>query len=158
MISSFTTCSTLSGLPGRVVFMEKPRTEVARYREKCDGVIEELREMLREAGRGQWTNEELEEKRKECIERHNAYKERLEQATATLEKQQKRVDQIEVSLKEMEERGLLTGFDAGLWSATVEKVVVQSNTLLTFNLKDGRVIPWAFTPGVRTNRRERKGQ
>lgn len=136
--------------------MEKPRAEVVRYKEKCDRMIEELREMLHEAGRGQWTNKELEEKRMECIERHNAYKERLEQATAALEKQQKRADQIEVSLKEMEEHGLLTSFDAGLWNATVEKVVVESDTLLTFNLKDGRVVPWPFSPGVRTNRREGK--
>ncbi len=41
-----------------------------------------------------------------------------------------------------QDRSLLTEFDEGLWSATLNAMVVKSEQEVVFQFKDGTELPW----------------
>jgi hypothetical protein len=52
---------------------------------------------------------------------------------------------LQAYIRTLSERdGLLTDFDDGLFTATVDYLVVHSVTDMTFRFKDGSELPWTI--------------
>ena len=67
---------------------------------------------------------------------------------AQIEKKRARRNQLQAYIRTLSERdGLLTDFDGGLFTATVDCIVVNSTDKVTFRFKDGSEVPWTIAPG-----------
>ena len=63
-----------------------------------------------------------------------------------IERKRARRNQLDAYVQTVSEReGLLTDFDGGLFTATVECIVVNSTDKVTFRFKDGSELPWTIS-------------
>ena len=130
-----------------VIKMLTDNTELQAEAEKlqtaCDGLLEQLRSMVRENANAAQDQEEYQRRYSAVAGEFKDTQAKLDEVQNTIEQRSVKRTELKRFVKVLKERGsLLTEFDAKLWAAVIDRVIVRSASEVVFRFKDGSETAW----------------
>lgn len=102
-----------------------------------------IQKLIAENARSVLEQSEYNRKYSGYVTRYNELQTRRQELNTDITMRQARRSQMKAFIKQLTKQDqLLTEFDEGLWSATLNAMVVKSEQEVVFQFKDGTELPW----------------
>ena len=117
--------------------------EIAKIDEDCASIEVLIQKLIAENARSVLEQSEYNRKYSGYVTRYNELQTRRQELNTDITMRQARRSQMKAFIKQLTKQDqLLTEFDEGLWSATLNAMVVKSEQEVVFQFKDGTELPW----------------
>jgi len=117
--------------------------EIAKVDEDCASIEVLIQKLIAENARSVLEQGEYNRKYSGYVTRYNELQNRRQELNTDITMRQARRSQMKAFIKQLtKQEKLLTEFDEGLWTATLNAMVVKSEQEVVFQFKDGTELPW----------------
>ncbi|HNX29465.1 MAG TPA: recombinase family protein [Syntrophomonadaceae bacterium] len=117
--------------------------EIAKIDEDCASIEVLIQKLIAENARSVLEQSEYNRKYSGYVTRYNELQTRRQELNNDITMRQARRSQMKAFIKQLTKQDqLLTEFDEGLWSATLNAMVVKSEQEVVFQFKDGTELLW----------------
>ncbi len=117
--------------------------EAQPFQSECDVVLELMRQAVNENAQSALNQADYQLRYDSLVERYENAKQRLKETNTQISNRRTKRENIEAFMRALQtQRKLLTEFDENLWNATVDCLIVRSETEFTFRFKDGTELLW----------------
>lgn len=131
------------GIIARITDCRRQEKEIEKIDEDCASIEVLIQKLIAENARSAIEQGEYNRKYSGYVVRYNELQARRQELTTDITMRQTRRNQMKAFIKQLTKQDqLLTEFDEGLWSATLNAVVVKSEQEVVFQFKDGTELPW----------------
>lgn len=122
---------------------QRQEREIAKIDEDCASIEVLIQKLIAENARSVLEQSEYNRKYSGYVTRYNELQTRRQELNTDITMRQARRSQMKAFIKQLTKQDqLLTEFDEGLWSATINAMVVKSEQEVVFQFKDGTELPW----------------
>ncbi|MFX4263138.1 recombinase family protein [Pelotomaculum propionicicum] len=133
------------GIIARITDCRRQEKEIEKIDEDCASIEVLIQKLIAENARSAIEQGEYNRKYSGYVVRYNELQARRQELSTDITMRQARRSQMKAFIKQLTKQDqLLTEFDEGLWSATLNAVVVKSEQEVIFQFKDGTELPWSI--------------
>jgi len=127
----------------RITDCKRQEKEIEKIDEDCASIEVLIQKLIAENARSAIEQGEYNRKYSGYVSRYNELQTRRQGLNSDITMRQARRNQMKAFIKELTKQDqLLTEFDEGLWSATLNAMVIKSEQEVIFQFKDGTELPW----------------
>lgn len=106
---------------------------------ECDVALELMRQVVNENAQSALDQTDYQRRYDSLVDRYENTKQRLKEANTQIADRRTKRENIEAFMQTLQaQKKLLTEFDENLWNATVDCLILRSDTEFNFRLKMGR--------------------
>ncbi|WP_234885139.1 zinc ribbon domain-containing protein [Clostridium tarantellae] len=120
----------------------KQENELSKIDKKCKSVEKEVKRLIAENARSPMDQDEFNREYNEKVKRYNSLEKRHSEIKNEITRCNGRKNQIQDFIKNLKSKEeILHEFDEGLWSATLNSMIIKSEKEVVFGFKDGNELP-----------------
>jgi DNA invertase Pin-like site-specific DNA recombinase len=129
----------------KITSCKRQEKELQKIEEDCAAIEAVIEKLIAENARKAIEQSEYNRKYTDSAAKYNKMQKRKQELNAEIAMSIARRNQMKAFIKELKKQEqLLTEFDESLWCATLNAMVVKSESKVVFQFKDGTELPWSI--------------